>query len=124
VKTTSLRGFLLLYFVASLRPWRRRSLRFAVEQQSIESWLSLVELAAAENYELSIEVARMRGLIKGYGDTHARGREKFDLLAAQLPALMQTRDGATRLAELHKAALADENGDALRACIDGQVASS
>jgi indolepyruvate ferredoxin oxidoreductase beta subunit len=114
VKTTSLRGFLLLYLVASLRSWRRRSLRFAVEQQSIATWLALVDRTATENYALAVEVARMRGLIKGYGDTYARGREKYDLLAAQVPALMRRADGASRLAALHKAALADENGDALR----------
>ena len=27
----------------------------------------------------------MRGLVKGYGDTHERGRAKFDKLTALLP---------------------------------------
>jgi indolepyruvate ferredoxin oxidoreductase, beta subunit len=68
---------------------------------------------ARQNYDLAVEVARLRGLIKGYGDTHARGRQKYERLAALLPVLVQETDGAARLKELHKAALADETGEAL-----------
>jgi indolepyruvate ferredoxin oxidoreductase beta subunit len=118
VKTTSIRGFLMLYFVASLRPWRRRSLRYSAEQESIELWLAKVQQIAAQNYQLAVEVARMRGLIKGYGDTHAHGREKFDLLATQLARLVNDREGAARLAEMYKAAVADENSEALSRLID------
>ena len=38
VQTSSLRGFLLLYFVASLRRIRPVSLRYQTEQQRIEAW--------------------------------------------------------------------------------------
>jgi indolepyruvate ferredoxin oxidoreductase beta subunit len=119
VKTTSIRGFLMLYFVATLRPWRRRSLRYSAEQESIELWLAKIQQIAAQNYQLAVEVARMRGLVKGYGDTHAHGREKFDLLATQLARLVNDREGAARLAEMYKAAVADESGEALRLLIDG-----
>jgi indolepyruvate ferredoxin oxidoreductase beta subunit len=61
----------------------------------------------------------MRGLVKGYGDTHAHGREKFDLLATQLARLVNDREGAVRLAEMYKAAIADESGEALRQLIEG-----
>src|SRR5262249_41063185 len=49
VKTTSVRGFLLLYCVASLKRFRRGSLRFAEEARSIDAWLAtIVRLAPAD----------------------------------------------------------------------------
>jgi indolepyruvate ferredoxin oxidoreductase beta subunit len=118
VKTTSIRGFLMLYFVATLRPWRRRSLRYSADQESIELWLAKIQQIAAQNYQLAVEVARMRGLVKGYGDTHAHGREKFDLLATQLARLVNDREGAARLAEMYKAAVADESVEAVKQLIE------
>jgi indolepyruvate ferredoxin oxidoreductase beta subunit len=118
VKTTGIHGFFMLYLVAALRPWRRRSLRYSAEQESIELWLAKIQQIAAQNYQLAVEVARMRGLVKGYGDTHAHGREKFDLLATQLARLVNDREGAVRLAEMYKAAIADESGEALRQLIE------
>ena len=38
-----MRGFLLLYFVASLRRMRRGTLRFKVEQERIGQWLGTVK---------------------------------------------------------------------------------
>src|SRR5690606_2967735 len=119
MKTTSLRGFLSLYLVAALRPWRRRSLRYFAEQESIDSWLGLIEQTIPQNYDLAVEAARMRGLVKGYGDTHARGRDKFDLPTAQLPLLLNRRNGVALFIDMYRAALVDENGDALRQFIDG-----
>jgi indolepyruvate ferredoxin oxidoreductase beta subunit len=113
IKTTSIRGFLLLYLLAKLRPLRRRSLRFAEEQAALGRWLDLVGETAPTDYALALQVARMRGLVKGYGDTHERGRAKFDKLAALLPQLHQRSEGAAVLEGLIKAALADEGGVAL-----------
>ena len=50
-------------------------------------WLDLVAETARTDYALALQVARMRSLVKGYGDTHERGRAKFDRLAALLPRL-------------------------------------
>src|SRR5262249_47888906 len=125
VKTTSLSGFLLLYAVSRLKPLRRRSLRFAAEQDALAAWLDLVAESARAYYALALEVARMRGLVKGYGDTHERGKAKFDKLAAALPRLRERGDPGALLAGLIKAALADEAGEALdRAIADLGSASS
>ena len=51
--------------------------------------------------------------MKGYGDTHERGRVKFDKLCAVLPRLGECGDSAALLESLIKAALADEDGQAL-----------
>jgi indolepyruvate ferredoxin oxidoreductase, beta subunit len=113
VKTTSISGFLLLYALFQLKPLRRRSLRFAAEQAALASWLVLVADTARANYALALQVARMRGLVKGYGDTHARGQMKFEKLAALLPQLRGRNDASELLERLIKAALADEEGQAL-----------
>jgi len=117
VKTSSLRGFLLLYMVAAFKPLRPRSLRYGVEQAHLEDWLAAVQRIAATNTYLAIEVAAARNLVKGYGDTNERGRARFDTLMALLPVLAQHPDGAAQLASLRKAANADDTGAALGAAI-------
>jgi len=123
IKTTSVGGFLLLYALAQLKPLRRRSLRFAAEQAALEAWLDLLAQTAASDYALALQVARMRSLVKGYGDTHERGRAKFDKLAALVPRLRGQDDAAARLEGLIKAALADEGDEALDKAIASLAAS-
>jgi len=119
VKTTSIRGFLLLYVVASLKPLRPRSLRYGEEQKGLQDWLDAVSATAAKNYDLAVEVAAARNLVKGYGDTHERGRARFETLIAALPGLIGRADGAAKLAALRKAANADDTGAALAAAVAG-----
>ena len=113
IKTTSLSGFLLLYALSKLKPLRRRSLRFADEQAALGAWLDLVAETAACDYALALETARMRSLVKGYGDTIERGRAKFEKLTATLPRLRSEENGSMILGNLIKTALADEEGRAL-----------
>ena len=113
VHTSSVRGFLLLYAVAALRPLRPRSLRFAVEQQRIDDWLATIERLAAAQPALALEVARAQRLVKGYGDTHERGWRNFQRLMAALPRLQSQPRAAQRLQALAQAALADDSGEAL-----------
>jgi indolepyruvate ferredoxin oxidoreductase beta subunit len=113
VKTTSISGFSLLYVLARLKRFRRGSLRFAAEQAALTQWLDLVAGIARDDYSLAVEAARMRSLVKGYGDTHERGEAKYRRLAALLPRLRRQSDAAAVLDRLIKAALADEGGQAL-----------
>jgi len=117
VKTSTLRGFLLLYMVAAFKPLRPCSLRYGVEQQHLVEWLATVQRLAATHYDLAIEVAAARNLVKGYGDTHERGRARFETLMGLLPALSERPDGAAQLAVLRKTANADDTGAALNAAI-------
>jgi indolepyruvate ferredoxin oxidoreductase beta subunit len=110
VTTTSVHGFLLLYLVASLKSLRPRSLRFAAEQAGIDQWLAVVRDTAATDPALAAEVAEARNLVRGYGDTHERGRARFDALIGALPQVAGLPDAAARLAALRKAAQADESG--------------
>ncbi len=115
IQTTSLRGYLLLYCVASLRGMRRKSLRFQVEQAKIGEWLGHIEREAAADYALALEVAESQRLVKGYGDTHIRGTRNFDTIMVALPALRKAGDAARRVRQLRDAALADESGKQLAA---------
>jgi len=117
LKTSSISGFLMLYFVASLKPTRRRSLRFQHEQAFLKDWLKTVLDTAASNYALAAEVAQTRTLVKGYSDTHERGRERYATLMQLLPRIAEMPDAAATLAKLRKAALADDTGKALDAAI-------
>ena len=114
VKTSSIRGFMLLYIVASLKPIRPRSLRWIDEQQRHEEWLAKILEIAPQDYALAVEIAHLLGLVKGYGDTHERGRHKYDRLMALLPRLRERGDAARELAALRKAGLADESGETLK----------
>lgn len=113
VRTSTLRGYLLLYGIAALRPLRPRSLRFGAEHERIRTWLAQVERLAPTHPALALELARSQRLVKGYGDTHARGWRNFQRLLEELPKLERDEAGARRLSELARAALADENGQAL-----------
>lgn len=112
VETTSIRGFVMLYLVASLRRWRRSNLRYAYEQNTIQHWLGLVMDTAKRDYALGVELAELRGLVKGYGDTHARGTDNFNRICAVLPQLEGPQASQTLMA-LRKAANADETAKAL-----------
>jgi indolepyruvate ferredoxin oxidoreductase beta subunit len=113
VKTSTIGGFLLLYFIASLKGTRRRSLRFAAEQKFLGEWLHTIASVAGTNYALAVEIATTRTLVKGYSDTHERGRRNYDGLMRMLPQIMETADPAATLARLRKATLADDTGGAL-----------
>lgn len=109
VTTTSLSGFLPLYLLASLKRWRRGSLRYKHENAAIEGWLGEVTALAQSHPELAIELAQCPRLIKGYGDTHARGMARFAKIIDCLPALKASPEGVAGLRALREAGLAAED---------------
>ncbi|WP_332775847.1 indolepyruvate oxidoreductase subunit beta family protein [Polaromonas sp.] len=113
VRTSSIRGYLLLYGIAALRGLRRRSLRFQREHQRMDDWLATIMRLAPTHPELALEVARSQRLVKGYGDTHARGWRSYQRVMAMLPRLQAAPQGAQQLKALSQAALADDTGQAL-----------
>jgi indolepyruvate ferredoxin oxidoreductase beta subunit len=117
VKTSAVRGFLLLYAVASMRPLRPRSLRFGIEMARIDAWLARIGATAARDPALALEVARCQKLVRGYGDTHARGWGNFERLMQALDRLPAGTMTAAGLRALREAALADEGGAALAAAL-------
>ena len=114
VQTSSIRGYVLLYVIAAMRPMRPKSLRFGIEHQRIGAWLANIYRLAPLQPALALEVARAQRLVKGYGDTHARGWGNFSLIMTKLPQLQAMPQGPAQLKALVDAALADDNGDALK----------
>jgi indolepyruvate ferredoxin oxidoreductase beta subunit len=119
IRTDTLAGFLPLYALAGLKRWRRGLLRHRREQAHLAAWLAQIAAHAATDYRLAVELAKCRRLVKGYSDTHARGRSKFDRVTGAAQRLAGRPDAADWVRRLRDAALADENG----AMLDGALAT-
>jgi indolepyruvate ferredoxin oxidoreductase beta subunit len=130
INSTSISGYLRFLMLAKLRPLRPYGHRFKQEQQQIDSWLALVREGARQSAGLALEIAECSRLIKGYGDTHARGLANYrtiedrvirPALAGQIPAAR----AADAVANARTAALLDPDGEGLARClaeIGGQTA--
>jgi len=121
LQTTSVFGFTTLYFLARLRPIRRRSLRFGQEQERIDSWLNTAVQYAAVNPDLACEIIECQQVVKGYGDTHKNGMRNFTLIMEAVPTFADDPRAAARVKSLRGAALSDEQGKALQAALKGSL---
>jgi indolepyruvate ferredoxin oxidoreductase, beta subunit len=123
VKTTSVSGFLLLRCLASLRPLRPMTSRWRQEQALIGRWLAAITAAAKHHPGLALEIAMCGRLIKGYGETHARGKANFlrifdTLVEGEVIGDPQARAAAIRAAR--EGALADPEGRKLEQSLETQ----
>jgi indolepyruvate ferredoxin oxidoreductase beta subunit len=130
INSTSISGYLRFLMLAKLRALRPYGHRYKQEQRQIESWLVLIREASKHSAGLALEIAECARLIKGYGDTHARGLANYrtiedrvirPALAGQIP---QAR-AADAVASARTAALVDPDGESLARClaeIAGQTA--
>jgi len=103
VKTSSVLGYLLVRPLAWLKRLRPYSYRYAIEQALIERWLGLVRDAAARSTSLALEIARCASLLKGYGDTHRRGKATFLAILDGLVADQASTDPASQAAAIRAA---------------------
>lgn len=113
-----LSGYLRFRLLAGLKPWRRRSHRFAEEQARIEDWLDLIRRGAALDPLLGLEIADCARLIKGYGDTFQRGVQNYQrirqfLILPALAGAMQPGLAVEALMQARIAALKDPEGETL-----------
>ena len=127
ISTDRLWGYLLLRGMARARAWRLGTLRHREENQRIRGWLATLEALAPHDYDLAVEFAACQQLVKGYGETFERGLGRYQAIKDALPALQQSPAPAAAVAELRKAALADEDGAAFeqalaRVCENPQTA--
>ena len=122
INSTSISGYLRFLTLAKLRGLRPYGHRYAQEQAQIESWLGLIAEAARHSLELGLEVAECARLIKGYGDTYARGLSNYRTIDTRLiqPALaghIPSARAADALASARTAALVDPEGESLAKCL-------
>jgi len=130
INSTSISGYLRFLMLAKLRPLRPFGHRYKQEQQQIESWLALIREAARKSPALALEITECARLIKGYGDTHARGLANYRAVKTRVirPALagqIPPARAADAVASARTAALVDPEGESLAKClaeIDGQAA--
>ena len=116
VKTSSVLGYLMVRALAWLKPWRPRSMRYADEQALIERWLAALREAEARDSTLAFEVAACAGVLKGYGETHRRGKANFLAILDALvdnPPTADAREQAAAIRRAREAALADPEAKAL-----------
>ncbi len=117
LSTTSISGFLMLKLLASLRKIRRKSLRYGVEQKKIETWLDAMQSALQRSPEFAGALAELPRLLKGYGETHLRGKTNYAAVFDGIvtPAMKSGREAteASRLRRAISAALADPESAAL-----------
>jgi indolepyruvate ferredoxin oxidoreductase beta subunit len=122
INSTSISGFSRFLLLAKFRRLRPYGHRFKQEQQQIDSWMALVREGARHSTALALEIAECARLIKGYGDTHARGLANYRIiedrvirpaLAGQIPP---TR-AADAVASARTAALLDPEGEGLAKCL-------
>jgi indolepyruvate ferredoxin oxidoreductase beta subunit len=128
INSTSISGYLRFLMLAKLRGLRPRGHRFKQEQIQIESWLALIAEAARQSGELALEIAECARLIKGYGDTYARGLANYRSIEARVirPALagvIPLQRAADAVASARTAALVDPEGESLAKCL-GEIDGS
>jgi indolepyruvate ferredoxin oxidoreductase, beta subunit len=114
LKATSVTGHLTFRALAGMKRWRRKSMRYGEEQAAIEAWLAVMETALARDAGFAGVVAELPRVLKGYAETHTRGRANYKTLfeGLVLPALKERVEAATTV-PLRKAlttALAEPEG--------------
>ena len=124
VKTSGVLGYLMVRSLAWLKPWRPYSYRYHEEQQLIERWLAHVREAAARSLPVALEIAACATLLKGYGQTHRRGKGNFLAIMDALvenPATADPAGQAKAIRNARAAALADPEGKALGSALGKPV---
>jgi indolepyruvate ferredoxin oxidoreductase, beta subunit len=97
LKATSIIGYTALRALAAFKRGRPGSLRYSEEQTAIEAWLGAMEQALRRSAPFASAVAELPRLLKGYADTHTRGRANYKTLFDGLvtPALAEGAEAAT-----------------------------
>jgi indolepyruvate ferredoxin oxidoreductase beta subunit len=122
INATSISGHLRFLLLAKLRWLRPYGIRYQEEQAQIEGWLDLIAQAAPRSIDLAREIAECARLIKGYGDTFARGLANYHAIEARVirPALagrLPLNRAADAVASARTAALLDPDGESLSKCL-------
>ena len=127
INATSVSGYLRFWLLAKLKRWRPHSYRYQQEQATIEAWLAMIREAAPLSADLAGEIAECARLIKGYGDTHARGTANYHrieeaVIRPTLAGLIPLKTGIDGVASARAAALVDPEGDSLTRCLSAIAA--
>jgi indolepyruvate ferredoxin oxidoreductase beta subunit len=122
INATSISGYLRFLMLAKLKPLRPYGHRYQEEQAQIESWLVLIVESARLSAAVALEIVECAQLIKGYGDTYARGSGNYRTIVDRVirPVLaghIPPGRGADAIASARTAALVDPDGESLSQCL-------
>jgi len=105
-------GIRRLKIEASLRRWRRYSIRYAKERVWVERWLHMIDRALTRQPGAAFEIVQTATMVQGYGDTYRYGLADWhaiiDALAKPVfDGVLSLPDLASAIAEARAAALPD-----------------
>jgi hypothetical protein len=96
--TKSQWGIRRLKIEASLRRWRRFSVRYAKERAWVERWLHMIGRSLAKQPEAAAEIVQTATMIEGYGDVYRQGLADWHAITDGL--VKPTFDGALPLPDV------------------------
>jgi hypothetical protein len=108
---------------ASLRRWRRYSIRYSKERDWVERWLHMIDRALTRQPAAAAALVDTATMVQGYGDTYRHGLADWHAIIDSLAK--PTFDGVLRLPDLAGAivaARADAMSDPRQAALKRKIA--
>jgi hypothetical protein len=104
---------------ASLRRWRRYSIRYSRERIWVERWLHMIDRALTKQPAAAAAIVDTATMVQGYGDAYRYGLADWNMIIDQLAkptfdGVLHLRDLAGAIAEARAAALPDPRQAALK----------
>ena len=96
--TKSRWGIRRLKIEASLRRWRRFSVRYAKERAWVERWLHMISRSLVKQPKAAAEIVQTATMIEGYGDVYRQGLADWHAIIDGL--VKPTFDGALPLPDV------------------------
>ena len=120
--TKSRWGVRRLKIEASLRRWRRFSVRYARERAWVERWLHMISRSLDKQPKAANEIVRTAEMIQGYGNVYRQGVADWHAIIDGLAkptfdGVLPLADLAAAIAEARAAALPDPRQAALKRTI-------
>jgi hypothetical protein len=125
-KTVSIRfsnkgrlGVRRLKIEASLRRWRRYSVRYAKERVWVERWLHMIDRSLTKQPDAATAIVQTATMVQGYGDVYRQGLADWHVIIDGLAkptfdGVLPLRDLAGAVGEARAAALPDPRQAALK----------
>jgi indolepyruvate ferredoxin oxidoreductase beta subunit len=114
IRTDTVAGFAILCALRGMRRWRRHTSRFKAEHELMSRWIEHVHGLIREPgmERAAFELALAGNLVKGYGQTHARGQKNLRAILADVEAgrTLPAAELTARIKAAREAALADPEG--------------
>jgi hypothetical protein len=120
--TRSRWGIRRLKMEASLRRWRRFSVRYAKERMWVERWLHMIDRALTKQPQAASEIVQTATMVQSYGDAYRHGLADWHAIIDGLAkptfdGVLPLTDLAGAVAEARASARSDPRQAALRRTI-------